>query len=72
MPRPPDSPEAQLASEAHRIGVLAFFSPTLKAEGKPHVRLFSRGANLAELLTVSDARDWLRLNPHKGETDDSP
>jgi hypothetical protein len=62
MPRPSDSPEAQLAAEAHRIGVLAFFSPTLKAEGRPHVRLFSRGSNLAELHTIDEAREWLRLH----------
>lgn len=62
MPRhPTDSPEAQLVSDARKVGVLVFYSPAALAEGKPHIRLFARGGNRAELPDVESARVWLRL-----------
>jgi hypothetical protein len=59
--RPPGSPEAQLATDAHRVGVLAYFSTAAQAAGKPHIRLFARGGNVTELSTIDQARDWLQL-----------
>lgn len=61
MARPSTSPEKQLAADAHRIGVLAYFSQELRAEGKPHVRLFSRGVNVANCASIDEARVWLGL-----------
>lgn len=55
------SPEQVLADSAYQIGVLAFCSPTLKDKGLPHILLYSRGANLAELRTIEEAEAWLRL-----------
>jgi len=61
MPRRPQTPEQQLAAEAHRIGVLAFINQTALAAGQPHVTLYARGGQLTALPSVAAARDWLRL-----------
>ena len=55
------TPEQVLADFAYQIGVLAFCSPTLKAKGLPHILLYARNTNLAELRTIEEAQAWLRL-----------
>lgn len=58
----PQTPEQQLADEAHRVGVLAFVNETALAAGQPHVALYARGGQLAAMPSVDAAREWLRLH----------